>query len=152
MGVISATNREKMFDPESGELLHEVVRPLSMTSSIATVRREDFSDPSEFLQAAIIEIPPNHSFAPHVHLERERTFTNLRAQETWVVMSGRVEVTFYTDNGVLISKAILEAGDLSISFKGGHGYKTMTSDALVYEFKSGPYEGQAIDKAFIKID
>ena len=67
-------------------------------------------------------------------------------------MSGRVEVTFYTDNGVLISKAILESGDLSISFKGGHGYKTMTSDALVYEFKSGPYEGQEIDKAFIKID
>ena len=152
MGVISPTKRQQIVDPESGELLHEVIRPLSRPSSITTLRREDFSDPSEFLQGAIIEIPPNHSFAPHVHLERERSFSNLRAQETWVVISGRVEVTYFTDNGTLLSKEILDAGDVSITFRGGHGYRTLTSDALVYEFKSGPYEGQEIDKAFIKID
>ena len=100
----------------------------------------------------MIEIPPGHSFAPHVHLERKRSFTNLRAQETWVVMSGEVEVTYFTDKGVLISKEILRAGEVSISFRGGHGYRTLSSDARVYEFKSGPYEGQEIDKAFITID
>ena len=152
MGTISSTKRQQILDPESGDLLHEVIRPISMTSSIAALRREDFSDPSEFLQGAIIEIPPNHSFAPHVHLERERSFSNLRAQETWIVMSGSVEVTYFTDNGTLISTEILDAGDVSITFRGGHGYRTLSSDALVYEFKSGPYEGQEIDKAFIKVD
>lgn len=152
MGLIPSTKRKQILDPESGDLLHEVIRPLSRTSTISTLQREDFSDPSEFLQGAIIEIPPNHSFAPHVHLERERSFANLRAQETWIVMSGSVEVTYFTDSGTPISKEILNAGDVSISFRGGHGYRTLSSDALVYEFKSGPYEGQEIDKAFIKID
>lgn len=123
-----------------------------MSSRISALSREDFSNPSEFLQGALIEIPPGHSFAPHVHLERERSFTNLRAQETWVVMSGEVEVTYFTDRGVLISKEVLRAGEVSISFRGGHGYRTLSSDARVYEFKSGPYEGQEIDKAFITID
>ena len=121
-----------------------------MTSRVTNLNREDFSEPSEFLQGALIEIPAGHTFAPHVHLERERTITNLRAQETWIVMSGEVEVTYFTDKGVFITQEVLYAGDVSISFRGGHGYRTTTSDARVYEFKNGPYEGQEIDKAFIK--
>lgn len=123
-----------------------------MTSGITALHREDFSDPAEFLQGALIEIPAGHSFAPHVHLERERSFSNLRAQETWVVMSGQVEVSYFTDNGVFISKETLNAGDVSITFRGGHGYRTLLTDSRVYEFKSGPYEGLEIDKAFIQVD
>ncbi len=128
-----------------------VIRPVSMTSRISALHREDFSDPKEFLQGALIEIPAGHIFAPHVHLERERSFTNLRAQETWIVMSGQVEVSFFTDHGVFITRETLSAGDVSITFRGGHGYRTLSSDARVYEFKSGPYEGQEIDKAFINV-
>jgi hypothetical protein len=120
-----------------------------MTSEVSKLNREDLSDPSEFLQGALIEIPAGHSFAPHVHLERERSFTNLRAQETWIVMSGQVEVEYFTDSGLFISREVLNFGDVSISFRGGHGYRTLSSDARVYEFKSGPYEGQEIDKSFI---
>ena len=148
--LMSTTNRQQILDPETGELLHEIIRPLSMTSSVSTLHREDFSDPSEFLQGALIEIPAGHSFAPHVHLERERSFSNLRAQETWIVMLGQVEVTYFTDKGVRVSTAILNAGEVSITFRGGHGYRTLSSDARVYEFKSGPYEGQEIDKSFIQ--
>ena len=146
---MAMANRRQLLDPETGALLHEVIRPLAIISEISTLAREDFSDPMEFLQGALIEIPAGHVFAPHVHLERERSFTNLRAQETWIVMHGQVEVTYYTDNGIFIATEILEAGDVSITFRGGHGYRTLSSDARVYEFKSGPYEGQEIDKAFI---
>lgn len=120
-----------------------------MTSEIFTLNREDFSDPSEFLQGALIDIPAGHSFAPHVHLERNRSFTDLRAQETWIVMAGQVEVTYFTDEGAFITREVLSSGDVSISFRGGHGYRTISSDARVYEFKIGPYEGQESDKAFI---
>lgn len=146
---MSSTNRQRIEDPETGKLLHEIIRPISMTSKIHDLTREDFSEPEEFLQGALIEIPAGHSFAPHVHLERERTFTNLRAQETWIVMAGQVEVTYFTDKGALITREVLVSGDVSISFRGGHGYRTISSDARVYEFKTGPYEGQEVDKAFI---
>lgn len=147
---MSTTSRQQILDPETGELLHEIIRPALVASGISALRREDFSNPEEFLQGALIEIPAGHSFAPHVHLERERSFTNLRAQETWIVMSGQVEVTYFTDGGIFIAKEVISAGEVSITFRGGHGYRTLSSDARVYEFKTGPYEGQEIDKAFIK--
>lgn len=143
------TQRQRILDPDSGELLHEIIRPVSRDTPIDELSRMDFSEPPEFLQGAIIEIPANHSFRPHVHLERGRAFDNLRAQESWVVLNGRVEVDYYTDSGAFIGTESLSAGDISISFRGGHGYRTLESDALVYEFKSGPYEGQEVDKKFL---
>jgi hypothetical protein len=142
-------NRQQILDPDSGLLLHEVIRPSQVTDPVLELNRVDFSEPKEFLQGALIEIPANHSFRPHVHLERERSFSNLRAQESWVVIRGEVSVDYYSDSGVLLITENLQAGDVTITFRGGHGYRTLTSDALVYEFKSGPYEGLQIDKVFI---
>ena len=146
---MSLSDRIKIIDPDSGTLLHEVISPLRQPMQFEEARREDFSSPIEYLQGAIIEIPPNHSFRAHVHLERERAFKNLRAQESWVVIAGQVEVDYYSEAGKFIRTVSLGAGDISISFRGGHGYRTLSSDALVYEFKSGPYEGQEVDKSFI---
>lgn len=146
---MSSLSRKQILDPESGVLLHELLRPTKRDSQILELNRIDFSDPREFLQGAIIEMPANHSFRAHIHLERERSFSNLRAQESWVVLMGQVEVDYFTDSGDFIVTEILDAGDITISFRGGHGYRTLTSDALVYEFKSGPYEGLEIDKKFI---
>jgi hypothetical protein len=142
-------NRQQILDPDSGLLLHEVIRPSAVKEPVLELNRVDFSEPKEFLQGALIEIPANHSFRPHVHLERERSFSNLRAQESWVVIRGEVSVDYYSDNGVLLITENLRAGDVTITFRGGHGYRTLTSDAIVYEFKSGPYEGLEIDKVFI---
>jgi len=145
-----APSRQRILDLSSGELLHEVLRPVARDSPFEELKRIDLSEPQEFLQAAIIEIPANHSFRSHVHLERKRSFDNLRAQEAWVVLKGQVEVDYYTDSGAFICTETLHAGEISISFRGGHGYRTLASDASVYEFKSGPYEGQEIDKIFIQ--
>lgn len=141
--------RKQILDPDSGVLLHEILRPTKRGSQILELNRIDFSDAKEFLQGAIIEMPANHSFRAHVHLERERSFPNLRAQESWVVIMGQVEVDYFTDSGDFITTEVLGSGDITISFRGGHGYRTLTSDALVYEFKSGPYEGVQVDKSFI---
>jgi len=142
-------DRQQILDPDSGLLLHEVIRPNAVTAPVLELNRVDFSESQEFLQGAMIEIPANHSFRPHVHLERERSFSNLRAQESWVVIRGEVAVDYYNDAGEFLATENLQAGDVTITFRGGHGYRTLTSDALVYEFKSGPYEGLEIDKAFI---
>lgn len=139
---------ENVVHPESGLLLHSVIHG-ELGIPISDLERIDFSDPDEFLQGAVIRIPENFSFRPHVHLERSRRFENLRAQETWVVMRGTVEVDYFTDENSFIKTVELQAGDISITFRGGHGYRTKSSDALVYEFKSGPYEGVEVDKRFI---
>jgi hypothetical protein len=131
---------EEIKDPKSGQLLHQIGR-LKRDSS-AGLQRFDFSAPEEFLQVAIISIPPVAEFRPHVHLERQRQFDNLRAQESWVVISGEVEVHYYSESGIPLATRSLGPGDVSISYRGGHGYTTK-------DLKSGPYEGQAVDKRFI---
>ena len=38
---------------------------------------------------------------------------------------------------------------MSFTLQGGHNYLILEDDTLVYEFKTGPYEGQEFDKKFI---
>ena len=142
-------DRVSIRDPDTGELLHEVLKVRRVQDSIRELRRLDFTEPIEYLQGAVIQIPRNYSFRPHIHLERKRSFENLRAQESWVVIKGTIDVQYYSENGTAIALETLSAGDISISFRGGHGFSTASSDALVYEFKSGPYEGVDVDKRFI---
>lgn len=141
--------RHQIFDPETGFLLHEFFLLDQGNLESQELERVDFSEPHEFLQGAIIRIPPRHTFRAHKHLERKRSFSNLRAQESWIVIAGAVEVDYYSESGVFLQTASLGVGDLSISYRGGHGYRTLESRTIVYEFKSGPYEGQAIDKVFL---
>jgi hypothetical protein len=36
-----------------------------------------------------------------------------------------------------------------ITLEGAHTYTILENDTLVYEYKTGPYEGQELDKQFI---
>jgi hypothetical protein len=110
--------------------------------------RLDLATAEQYLQLGVITANAGVSFRPHVHLERTVQHENFRAQESWVVVRGLVEVTFFDDHGAVLSNRVLRQGDLSVSFKGGHGYSIL-EDALVYEFKTGPYLGQESDKRFL---
>ena len=48
----------------------------------------------------------------------------------------------------LLETHILNAGDSSFTLEGGHTYEILEDDTLVYEYKTGPYEGQEKDKVF----
>jgi hypothetical protein len=37
-----------------------------------------------------------------------------------------------------------------MTFRGGHNYYILEEDTIVYEYKTGPYLGQDLDKEFIK--
>lgn len=54
-------------------------------------------------------------------LKLERSFSDLRAQESWVISRREVEVDYFKDFGDVISTEILTAGDITVSFRGGHG-------------------------------
>jgi cupin fold WbuC family metalloprotein len=88
------------------------------------------------------------TFKPHRHIFKERT-RNVIAQESWIVIQGSVKCTFYDlDNSVLV-EPILNPGDASFTLEGGHTYTILEDNTLVYEYKTGPYEGQALDKIFL---
>ncbi len=140
-------NRISIYSAD-GVLCHEVIRG-GFWSRLDAGSRLDLSRPEEFLQVAFISCLPEQFFRPHVHLERSRQISNLRAQEMWMVLSGEVGVQYFDDNGNLLQTVVLDGFDLSISFRGGHSYKVSKAGAQVIEIKSGPYEGQKIDKKFI---
>jgi hypothetical protein len=128
-----------------GSLCHLV---LTLEDFPAKGSRIDVVEPQNFLQLALMHGLEGISFRAHRHLERRRTFDNLRAQEAWVILSGSVEVTYFDEQDELLGSVILDAGSVSVTLRGGHAYR-INEDAKVFEFKSGPYEGLEIDKKFI---
>ena len=111
--------------------------------------RQNIIHDSEFIQIATLELKEKDSFLPHVHLWKDIPNDRNVAQESWVVIRGKVEVNFYDIDGAFLEQHILNEGECSISLHGGHSYKAL-SNSLVYEFKNGPYLGQEMDKTFIQ--
>lgn len=108
--------------------------------------RRDLVKPEEYLQVSALKLPQGKTFKPHKHnIDKKETTI---AQESWVVLQGKVRVFFYDIDDQIVAEEILEKGDLSLTFRGGHNYLIL-EDAIVYEFKTGPYYGQARDKTFI---
>ena len=133
----------KIFSRVNPErLLHLVISPTWETE------REELVEAENFLQAALISGETNRSYEAHKHLLKPVTWTETIAQESWVVVEGKVEVEFFDINDELLTTYVLEQGDISITLAGGHGYR-MLEKSRVVEFKSGPYLGRAMDKEFI---
>ena len=139
---------EKLYSSDSGSLNHIICRYADLEE--LEVNRKNLCPDEEFLQLGLISTGPRN-YAPHTHLDHHTPRPIIRAQESWVVMRGSVEVTFYDrDNSVQAVRTINE-GDATITLYGGHGYRVLEEGTLVYEFKSGPYEGIEIDKAEIDL-
>lgn len=132
-----------VFDKDNSELLHILYRKEDFNS------RKDIVSSKEFIQVASLVLKKNQTFKPHMHIWKNIKEKIKIAQESWVVIEGSVEVTYYDKLGNLISVEILNQGDCTITLQGGHNYKALKDRTLVYEFKTGPYEGQELDKKFI---
>lgn len=132
----------KIYSNVNGKLLHIVWRLADFSDG-----RQDIIDNSQFLQCSALKMPEGRTFKPHMHIWHEGS-ERMIAQESWVVISGKVQVIFYDLDDKIISRVELEAGDACFTLFGGHNYLVM-GDALVYEFKTGPYRGRVFDKIFI---
>jgi hypothetical protein len=89
------------------------------------------------------------TFRPHQHIWKPTPVEKIIAQESWVIIQGSVEVSFFDTDGTLLEKQIIQRGDCSITFEGGHTYLILEDDTIVYEYKTGPYQGQVLDKVFL---
>ena len=140
----NATNIEYIYSKTNNDILHMVVRYENINTP-----REDIIPEEEFLQLAILKMPAGKTFRPHYHIPKLINYKEAIAQESWVIIKGSVEVYFYDTNNKLIHTTILKQGDVSITLKGGHNFKILEKDTIVYEFKTGPYYGVELDKEFI---
>lgn len=111
--------------------------------------RTNIVDDEQFIQCATLRMDKGTTFKPHKHIEKHRTHKSQIAQESWVVIKGRVKCIFYDIDDTIISTPILGEGDASFTLYGGHTYEILEEDTIVYEYKTGPYEGQKLDKTFI---
>lgn len=128
---------------EPGKILHTIVRKEDLTPGRKEVVSED-----NFIQCAVLNMEQGKTFKPHRHIWKERT-RNVIAQESWIVVQGSVKCIFYDLDDTIIATPILYPGDASFTLEGGHTYQILEDNTLVYEYKTGPYEGQALDKTFI---
>jgi hypothetical protein len=133
---------EKIYSKVKPDTLLHIVYRLEEING-----RTNISPYEEFLQLASLKMQKGQTFKAHKHIILEKV-TNI-AQESWVVIKGSVKCIFYDLDNTLIAEPILLPGDCSLTFRGGHNYLSLEDDTIVYEYKTGPYLGQVLDKEFL---
>ena len=128
---------------EPNKLLHVVVRKEDLKPG-----RKDIIPEEHFIQCSHLNMEKGKTFRPHKHIFKNRT-RDVIAQESWLVIQGKVKCIFYDLDDTILVEPILNPGDASFTLEGGHNYEILEDNTLVYEYKTGPYEGQALDKTFI---
>ena len=134
---------EKIYSKVDGRLLHVVNRLKDFQG------RKEIIPENNFIQCATLQMEKNKTFPPHKHITKDRHYPEQIAQESWIVVKGRVKCKFYDLDDTIIAEPVLESGDASFTLYGGHTYEILEEDTLVYEYKTGPYEGIELDKVFI---
>jgi hypothetical protein len=136
---------EKIYSKvEPTKLLHIINRLKDINN------RTEVVPENNFIQCATLKMEKGKTFKPHKHITKERTHKEQIAQESWVVIKGSVKCIFYDIDDTIIATPILKVGDASFTLYGGHTYEILEEDTIVYEYKTGPYEGQSLDKTFIE--
>lgn len=135
---------EKIYSKINGQLLHQIIRLKEITSG-----RINLSEDDKYIQCAALNLPKNQTFKPHKHNANPRNEQNYIPQESWCVIKGSVKCIFYDIDNNIIAEPILNAGDASFTYFGGHNYFILEDNTIVYEYKTGPYLGQSLDKTFI---
>ena len=102
----------------------------------------------EFLQLATLKMDKGKTFKPHKHIYKKGE-QKVIAQESWIVVKGKVKVIMYDLDDTIIDEVILKEGDCSMTFYGGHNYVIQENNTIVYEYKTGPYEGINNDKVIL---
>jgi len=99
-----------------------------------------FFTPNELSQQlAYMRHPTGKLIPPHVHnpVIREVQYT----QEVLLIKKGKLRVDFYSEQQQYLESRCLEAGDVILLIKGGHGFEVLEEIEML-EVKQGPYVGE----------
>lgn len=109
----------------------------------------EFFTPNNFSQQiGYMNRPKGYLIEPHLHkpVVRSVEYTN----EVLYIKSGKLRVDFYCEEMKYLSSSILNAGDVILLIRGGHGFE-MIEPTEIIEIKQGPYAGD-MDKLRFKPD
>ena len=133
---------EKIYSKTNPDLLLHIIYRFAEVEGRTNIVPDD-----QYLQLASMKMNKGQTFKAHKHIIHEKT-TDI-AQESWLVIKGSVKCILYDLDDKIIAEPILYPGDCSLTFRGGHNYLILEDDTIVYEYKTGPYFGQELDKTFI---
>ncbi len=108
-----------------------------------------FFTPNELSQQlAFMSHPSGKVIQPHVHnpVPREVQYT----QEVLLIKKGKLRVDFYNESCEYLESQVLQAGDVILLVKGGHGFEVL-EDVEMIEVKQGPYVGEKDKTRFVGI-
>ena len=138
---------EKIYSKiQPNKLLHVVHRLTDVINRKS--QRVDLINEDEFIQCSSLKMPRGTTFKAHKHIWKNGE-DDVIAQESWVVIIGSVKCYFYDLDDTLLETVTLFVGDASFTLAGGHNYEILKDNTIVYEYKTGPYKGQELDKTFI---
>ena len=107
------------------------------------IGRIDASGPDQILQVSAIRFPQARTIFPHKHKNTSRNTSG--TQEAWVVISGLLQANIFDVDDSLIDTISLGPGMCMTLYNGGHNFEVISSDAVIYEIKNGPYYGAEFD-------
>ena len=128
------------------KLLHLVYRLDDILKQ--DTQRLDLIPETQFIQCSSLKMKKGTTFKAHQHIWKSGSETVI-AQESWNIVRGSVKCFFYDVNKELLETVDLFPGDVSFTLEGGHNYEILEDDTVVYEYKTGPYKGQQLDKEFL---
>jgi len=117
----------------AGELHAVIVRREFAQPGIHFFTPNDFSQ-----QLGVMCHPAGKVIGAHVHKPVRRTIAF--TQETLFIRRGRLRVDFFGDDQAYLESRELQAGDVILLIKGGHGFLVL-EDLEMIEVKQGPYAG-----------
>jgi len=119
--------------------------------TLALVLRKSFdkdgvnfiTDENNPLQLGILKHPSGTRIKPHIHKYSEKLVKSIH--EILHIEYGKVNASFYDDEGKPVCNTLLNMGDTILLMSGGHGFNIL-EDSKIIEIKQGPYEGVENDK------
>jgi len=110
-------------------------------------KRIDLSPSNEIIQVGLVPLGKGKIILPHFHMPIKRE--TLGTQEVWVIMEGIVEITIFDLDTSTAWFDTLNSGNCMVFFRGGHSFKVVSDNAIIYEIKNGPYYGNTADTELV---
>lgn len=105
-----------------------------------------FLTPPDYpLQLGLIERKKGYSFRPHIH--KDMHYNVNTTQEFLYIERGRIKVSVYDHDWVLLHQTEMTSGDFLFAVTGGHSFEVLEDTRLI-EVKQGPYPGDQYAKRF----
>lgn len=97
-----------------------------------------FTNEQDELQVGLMECHSGYKVRAHTHPRTRRSINGV--SEFLYIESGKISVSVFDEQWLLLANEVLEAGDFLLCFRGGHSIEIIER-ARIIEVKQGPYLG-----------